>query len=185
VEIFIVGNVNYPSLIFGKSEYIQNNLMKKNDNLELIYEITKEKMDHQQTRKNALENKASALTAFSGGMFALLMGARETILNYPFSSQILIIISILGFSVSVLQSMIVIWVKKYRNDPNIEKLAETYLEKSKEETLLQLISNSIGAWKHNETKIERNASVLRFAFLLQSAAFVLLGIAFGISIWGS
>ncbi len=157
--------------------------MKKPDSLELIYETAKEKMDLQQTRKYALENKASALTAFAGGIFVFLMGSRETILDYPLSSQILIIISIIGFTLSVIQSMVVMGVKKYRMDPNIEKLAQNYLGKSKEETLRQLISNCIGAWKHNEEKIERNANILRVAFILQSLAFILLGIAFGTSIW--
>lgn len=158
------------------------NIFMKNNSLELIYEISKEKLNIQQTQKNSLENKASTLIAFTGGILALLMGAYDTITKYPIISQTLIIISVIGFALTVIQSIAVIWVKKYRTDPNIEKLAENYLEKSQDEVTLQLISNCIGAWKHNEKIIERNADLLKFAFLYESIALILLGTSFGISV---
>ena len=149
-----------------------------NDNsVTLIYEIIKTSISEQQSRKASLENKASMLMAFAGGMFALLMGAREAILLIAFSSQIFILVGIILFSISVLFATIVTWVRSYRIDPNPDVLAHEYVNQTSDETKLQLISNMIGSWKENSGIIERNAAILRLAFIAQSLAFISLGIA--------
>jgi hypothetical protein len=143
----------------------------------IIYETIKNSISTQQNQKASLENKASMLMAFAGGMFALLMGARETILLIPNDSQVFVLIGITLFAISVIFTTIVTWVRSYRIDPNPEVLAHEYINLSSDETKLQLISNMIGSWKKNSIIIERNAIVLRLAFLSQSLALTLLGIA--------
>lgn len=115
--------------------------------------------------------------AFAGGMFALLMGARDTLLTIPDDSKIFLLIGIILFAISVVLTIIVTWVRSYRIDPNPEVLAHDYLNKTSDETKLQLISNMIGSWKDNTVLIERNATFLRAAFLVQAFAFISLGIA--------
>ena len=148
-----------------------------NNSVSLIYETVKNALSTQQSQKASLENKASMLMAFAGGMFALLMGARETILNIPFDSQIFVLIGIVLLAISVIFSTIVSWVRSYRIDPDPEALANEYLNQTIDETRLQMISNMISSWKENSAIIERNANILRLAFLSQSLAFFSLGIA--------
>ena len=68
----------------------------------LIYSVINETLANQQTQKSSLETKASTLIAFAGGMFALLMGARATLILLPRNSQVLILISIAFFVASVI-----------------------------------------------------------------------------------
>lgn len=151
--------------------------MSDDNSISLIYETTKNALALQQDQKASLENKASMLVAFAGGMFALLMGARESLLHIPFDSQIFVLVGIVLFSASVIFSSIVSWVRRYRIDPNPEALAKEYLNQTPDETTLQMISNMVGSWKDNSIIIERNASILRLAFISQSLAFISLGIA--------
>jgi hypothetical protein len=157
-------------------------MKQDNSSVSLIYSVVKDTLAYQQGQKTSLETKASALTAFAGGMFALLMGARETLLLVEKTSQILILISVALFAVSVILANIVTWIRKYRADPDPEALAQNYLEVPLQEIQLQIISNMIGTWKTNKTLIERNAIYLRFGFLLQAIAFILLGSALFLSI---
>ena len=157
--------------------------MENNNSLSLIFETIRNLLSVQQSQKTSLENKASMLMAFAGGMFALLMGAREAILLSPFSAQIIVLVGIILFAISVVCSTIVSWVRSYRIDPNPEVLAHEYLNQSLDETKLQMISNMIGSWKENSAIIERNAVILRLAFISQSLAFIALGIALFISLF--
>lgn len=157
--------------------------MTDNNSVSLIYENIKDLLVTQQNQKISLENKASMLMAFAGGIFALLMGARDTIVATSLKSQMLVLIGIVFFAFSVICSTIVTWVRSYRIDPNPEVLAHEYLNHSSEETKLQIISNMIGSWKENVTIIERNAVFLRIAFISQSLAFTSLGLALFISIF--
>lgn len=152
-------------------------MTNNNNSASLIHETIKNLLSIQQSQKTSLENKASMLMAFAGGMFALLMGAREAILLIPFGSQIFVLIGIVLFAISVVCSTIVTWVRSYRIDPNPEVLASEYINQSPDETKLQMISNMIGSWKENSIIIERNAIILRLAFIAQSLAFTSLGIA--------
>jgi len=40
---------------------------------------------------------------------------------------------------------------------------------------LQLISNLLGTWRNNSSRLEKNAVLLRLALIAQTIAFVLLG----------
>lgn len=157
--------------------------MTNNNSLSLIYETIRNLLSVQQSQKTSLENKASMLMAFAGGMFALLMGAREAILLTSFTAQIFVLVGIVLFAISVIFTTIVSWVRSYRIDPNPEALAHEYLNQSPDETKLQMISNMIGSWKENSAIIERNAVILRLAFISQSLAFISLGIALFISLF--
>lgn len=149
----------------------------EDNSISVIYESIKNSISAQQNQKASLENKASMLMAFAGGIFALLMGARESLLLIPINSQIFVLVGIVLFAISVIFTTIVTWVRSYRIDPNPEALAHEYINSSPDETKLQLISNMIGSWKRNSTIIERNAIILRLAFLSQSLAFISLSIA--------
>jgi hypothetical protein len=155
----------------------------ENNSISLIYENVKNLLNIQQNQKTSLENKASMLIAFAGGMFALLMGARESILTASFESQILVLVGISLFAISVILTIMITWVRSYRVDPDPEVLAHDYLNQPPNETKLQLISNMVGSWKENSIIIERNAKTLRMAFLSQSLAFVCLGVALFLSIF--
>jgi hypothetical protein len=154
---------------------------KDETSVSLIYAVVKETLAAQPTQLNTLETKASTLIAFAGAIFALLMGARETLIVIPRTSQFLILISVTLFAVSVVLAFMVIWVRRYRGDPNPESLAQKYLASPLQTTQLQLISNLIDTWKANHALIERNANHLRFAFLTQTIAFILLGMALFVS----
>jgi hypothetical protein len=152
------------------------------DSVFLIYTLIRESIASQQTQKSSLESKASTLIAFAGGMFALLMGARETILLFPNSSQTLILIGITLFAISIIFANLVTWVRKYRVDPDPENLANHYLGIPERETQLQIISNLIARWQDNHAKLERVAFFLNLTFGVQALAFILLGIAFLLSV---
>jgi hypothetical protein len=147
-----------------------------------VYGTIKDSLEAQQALKNTLENKASMLLGFAGVMLALLIGARETILQLSQSNQILIVTSITLFGLSVLFAIVVTWVRSYRADPNPEALAKNYLTKEPEKTRLQLISNLIGVWKDNKKILERNSVYLRLTFVAQAIAFLCLGVALLLSI---
>lgn len=168
-------------LITPSSPSSQENL-ESTDSVSLVYTVLKDALEFQQAQKNSLETKASALIAFAGGMFALLIGARETVILLSRTSQILILVSLFLFAVSVILANVVTWVRRYRADPNPEVLAKTYLGLSPQEIRLQLISNLISAWKSNYALLERNAIYLRLTFVIQAAAFILLGIALFLSV---
>ena len=153
----------------------QTNLKDENS-LSLIYTSVKETIEFQQVQRNSLENKANALSAFAGGMFALLMGARETLILLSEISRVLMLVSIVLFFLSVILNTIVTWVRNYRYDPDPETLSKFYLELSEQETKLQLISNLIGSWKKNKAILERNAVWLRISFISQALGFILLGV---------
>jgi hypothetical protein len=164
------------------SQTAQESAVSKDDGgVSLIYTVVKEALAAQPAQLNSLETKASTLLAFAGGIFALLMGARKTLIDLPRSSQFLILVSVALFAISVVLAFVVVWVRRYRGDPNPELLAKKYLGSPLEKIQLQLISNSIVAWKANHASIERNATYLRFAFLTQTIAFILLGVALFVS----
>lgn len=152
------------------------------DSVALVYSVIKETLAAQQAQKTSLETKASTLTAFAGGMFALLMGARETLIQLSRTSQTLILLSVSLLAISVVLANVVTWVRRYRADPNPQVLAQNYLESPLQQTQLQLMSNWIGAWQTNDALIERNALFLRFAYLTQAAGFVALGVALSLSV---
>jgi hypothetical protein len=110
------------------------------------------------------------------------MNAWNTIIRFPLLGQRIIVLAVSFFALSVLMSLRVAWVQRYRVDPNPYTLAQNYLNRPEQDTKLQLISNWSETWKENMDVIERNALLLRVAFGFQVAAFLLLGAAFGISI---
>lgn len=155
---------------------------KDDPSVALIYTITKEALASQSTYLNTLATKASTLIAFAGGIFALLMGSIETLILLPTTSQILILISVTLFVVSVIVSFRVTGVHQWRADPNPEFLAKKYLRSPAQDIQLQLISNFIAAWNINSAVIQRTGKYLRFTFLAQTIAFVLLGTALFVSL---
>lgn len=155
---------------------------KKGNSVAIIYSICKEAIDDQINQKNSLETKANTLTAFAGGMFALLMGARDALIKLPPSGISSLLISIVLFAISVILCTIVTWIRRYYVSPSIEVLVSKYTNITKEETQLQLIANMRSEWKKNDIKLERNAWLLRGAFIAQTIAFLLLGVALFISV---
>ena len=155
----------------------------KETTVSIIYDLLRDALLEQQKQRNSLEAKSNMLTAFAGGMFALLISARVTLLSLPIIGQLLVGLSIFLFSVSVILALVATWVRKYRIDPNPEILANNYLNVRPSKLKLQLVSNMVGAWKENAKIIEQNANKLRFAFLLQTFAFLSLGIAVFLSIF--
>jgi len=80
------------------------------------------------------------LLAFAGGMFALLMGAREALLHIPFESQFFVLAGIILFAISVIFSSLVTWVRSYRIDPNPEALANEYLNQAPDEPFIRQVT---------------------------------------------
>lgn len=155
------------------------------DSIELIFSVTKDALVIQQEQKASLENKANMLLVFAGGILALLMNAWDTLTRFPLVSQVIVLLSVGFFALSVLLAFVVAWVHRYRMDPNPYELAEKYLKKPEQKTKLQLIANWRATWKHNMEIIERNSLFLRVAFGFQVAAFLALGLAFAISIFSA
>jgi len=143
---------------------------------DLIYSVIKEILISQQVQKSTLETKGSTLTAFAGGMIALLIGAKDEIATLQSNAKLMVISSVILFILSIIFSTIVGWVRKYRSDPNPQTLAENYLTKTESKLKLQLIANHLGAWRNNSRQLERNAALLRIALIAQTFAFLLLGI---------
>ena len=154
----------------------------KNDSISLIYTSIKEQLASQQDQKRSIESKASTLIAFAGGIFALDMGAWDTIIKFPVVSQIFILIGVGFFIISIIFSSIVAGVRKYRSDPEPEAFAKYYLDKPLEETHLQVISNWVDSWKANNKVLEQKALYLRITFIIQTIAFLLHGIALFVAI---
>jgi len=98
------------------------------------------------------------------------------------TAQKCILISIALFIVSVILANMAVWIRKFRSDPNPEILAKNYLNTEPEELKLQLISNMIGSWNENHKILEKNAVYLRFTFITQMIAFILLGTALFLAI---
>ena len=166
----------------SENEIPETNGTKDDNSLSLIYSTIKETLKFQQEQKTSLETKANALSAFAGGIFALLMGARESILQFGTVSRYLILFSLILFFLSVVLNTIVSWVRRFRYDPDPEMLAQNYLNKTELETKLQLVSNLNGSWKRNKAVLEKNGKYLTISFLAQAMAFSLLGIALFITV---
>jgi len=149
--------------------------MPRKNSAELIYSVTKESLSAQQAQKATLESKASTLTGFAGGMIALLIGFKDNIVSLPTIAKLIVITSIILFSLSIVLATIVGWVRKYRSDPNPQALAENYLGKAESMVRLQLIANLLATWRNNSRQLERNAVLLRLALAAQTLAFILLG----------
>ncbi len=165
-------------LISSKIHCKESSVGETTDSINLIYEVVKDALETQQNQKNGLENKASALIAFAGVIFGLLMGASPTLsVLQPRESQYLILVSVALFAVSVVLANIVAWVRKYRADPNPPGLAEKYLMQPEDATRRQILSNWLERWKRNNALNERNAVILRWAYLVQAAGFLLLALA--------
>lgn len=157
--------------------------MTQDDGLPLIYDLVKEQLALQQAQKASLESKANTLIAFAGGMLGLLMGAWNTIINFPIICQQIIIASVGLFVVSIITANIVTWVRKYRSDPSPAAItAAEFLNTPAEDIRLQVMSNWVGAWKHNNKTIETTASILRLTYVLQALAFGVLALAFSLSL---
>lgn len=159
-------------------------MMPNSDSVPIVYSVIEEALTSQQDQKTSLETKASALTAFAGGMFALMMAARASLVLLSALSRSLILLSISLFVASVVLANIVTWIRRYRFDPNPVTFAEQYLSSNAQAIQLQLISNMISSWKANLVIIERNANFLRATFISQLLAFLLLGLALFVSILG-
>jgi hypothetical protein len=153
----------------------------EDNNVALIFSIVKESLISQRDQRSSLETKASALSAFAGAMFALLFGARQSLLILTGTSLVFVYVSLALFVLSVILANAITWVWKYRADPDPVSLAENYLGQTAEDTRLQLIANWIDAWKENHAQIRRNAGYLRLAMFTQAVAFILLGVALFLS----
>lgn len=153
------------------------------DSVDLIFSVTKDALLTQQEQKASLETKANMLLVFAGGILALLMNAWVTLLHFPLISQGIVLVSVALFAISVLLAFIVVWVRRYRIDPNPYELADSFLNEPERDTKLQLISNWRDTWKFNREIFEYNALILRVSFGFQVTAFLLLGLAFGIGIF--
>lgn len=150
--------------------------MANKNSVALIYAIIKDNLSSQQIQKGTLETKANTLTGFAGGMIALLLGSKDIITTLPQTRQYFVIGSIGLFLFSILLATIAGWVRKYRSDPNPAVLAEKYLNRTEYRIQLQVISNLINTWEINYKQLETNAVILRVALVLQTIAFILLGI---------
>lgn len=155
------------------------------DSIDLIFSVTKDALIFQQGQRESLESKANMLLVFAGGILALLMNAWDTLVKFPVISQEIVLLSVATFAISVLLAFIVAWVHKFRMDPNPDKLAENFIDELERDTKLQLIANWRATWSYNFAITERNSLILRIAFGLQVAAFLLLGLAFAISIFSA
>lgn len=155
---------------------------RKENNVDIILEICKEAVSLQLQQKASIETKASALIGFSGVIFALLMGAIDTLQKLPVVNQCLIVLSIVLFAISIIISISITQVRQYRVYPNIITLSTDYIKSSELETKQQLIKNFVNNWKHNNDILERNANSLRWALRFNISAFLILGIALLLSI---
>lgn len=152
-------------------------LHHEGDSVDLVFSEVKAAIQTQLSQKETHETKANALIGFAGVVYALLIGQLPTFSNIIRESQYIMVFSIGLFSISVLMCIYVSWVRFYRADPRPDVLANHYLAFPEKKTKLQITSNLIGCWKENQKFIERNGKFLRVAFLLQSIAFLLLGIS--------
>jgi hypothetical protein len=158
-------------------------MTEKEDSLDLIYEVVRDTLRTQQEQKSALETKASMLLLFAGGIFALLMNSWNTLIKFPAIGQIVLLGSVSLFAASVILAIFVIWVRKFRIDPEPRELARNFLNRPTHETKLQLISNWGETWKYNLDILEQSSIYLRLSFMAQALAFVLLGIALFVSVF--
>lgn len=152
-------------------------MQTKDTSPDLIYEVTKDAIAFQQTQRASMENKANTLMGFAGVVFTILVGATTTLQKTRPLAQQVVIICVILFAISVILSLIIIWVRKYRTDPNPAALAEKYLDKPETEVKLQIISNMLDAWKANAETLKLNSSLLVAAFAIQALAFLLLAAA--------
>ena len=160
----------------------RRNPRTQNNSVSFVFAVVKDVLEIQRAQKDSLDTKASTLLAFAGGVFALLMGARDTIIQLSRLSQILIVTSVALFAISVVFATIAAWVRRYRADPNPEALAQKYVRLPETESKLQVTANLIGAWKSNLAIMEQKATFLRAAFVAQAIAFVLMGLALFLSV---
>jgi len=150
--------------------------------LKLIYDELRLALEEQKALRTSLQTTASFLVGFTGTILALVISAKDLWLAAPYTTRVLVLLSIILSVVAVLLSGLSLWFRGIRTDPNPVGLAEGYINVPIEDARLQIIANRKDAWQKNHAIIRRNTGRLKAAFLVQSIATVSLAIALFIAV---
>lgn len=148
------------------------------DSIDIILSTCKEKINIQMQQRTSLESKANTLSGFAGVILALLLSAIETITELDQNIQIIILIGVILFALSMLMNFVITWIRKYRFFPNISKLYKNFAMKSTMETKKALICQFIDDWEENCRRIRSISILLGISHIMQTAGFLLLALAF-------
>jgi len=148
------------------------------DSIDIILSTCKEKINIQMQQRTSLESKANTLSGFAGVILALLLSAIETITKLDQKIQIIVLVGVILFALSMLTNFGITWIRRYRFFPNISKLYKNYALSSKLETKKALICQFVEDWEENGRRIGSISILLGTSHIMQAAGFLLLALAF-------
>jgi hypothetical protein len=150
--------------------------------LNLIFDLTKERIENQRERVNALDSKAnftliSATTLISAALVIQTAGPSKASPGFIFPSYCFInnnrllnalpLLLLLFFYLCVLFTAYLAYKNRiYKYVPEPDELLNTYLVKEEEITKAEVFEAMRFAYNHNERTIKNKASRLELAFIL-------------------
>jgi hypothetical protein len=146
------------------------------ENLQLIFQETKNKLLYQMEVGDKLDAKASTIMGFIGVIIGIIFGLtfQSTIFQTSelnlFKSSVLLLIVSFFFAFWSYRTTV------YKFPPQPENLVKKYLLKTHEETIEKLIYNFVDSHEKNRKKLNRKAFYINIALGLLLVSLVILSI---------
>jgi len=141
--------------------------------ISVVLDEVRRRLDFQFELLDSHNFKASIVLGTSSVVITILLAALAlsqsqlssllTAIEYRIILSALILIAVLVLFVSIVLSVIVLWVRDYNRTPSIEWLRDNYMSKPAETTMEQLIENFIDTINKNEKTVKGQASLIKTA----------------------
>ena len=137
---------------------------------EILFSEIKERLRDQFESIDSLDNKAGIALGVSGAILIGLISS-NWFTNLCYFTSLIVIIPII---VAILFFIITIFVRIYSKDPDPTNLIKGYQNKSKDDTLGQLIRNFESSFKKNVQPLENKRNYLNNGFIATGIAIIII-----------
>ncbi len=142
--------------------------------LDLIYQIARDRLDHQASRIDALDTKGYALLAAASILVTVIPIIHAP--NQSLETHSLVLLALAGLCYLALWTFIAhaLWGHKYNFPPDVANLHAGYLDAPPAETKAAIAKRIAEVYPDNHATIEAKAATLRLALIALLAQSLLL-----------
>ncbi len=146
--------------------------------VDLVLDEVRRRLDFQFELLDSHDFKASIVLGTASIVIAMLLTALPLAQSQlgslsKVAEHRVIVLALIGMSlfllfVSIVISIIVLWIKNYSRPPSLQRLRDVYMAESEEKTQLQLIDNFMDAIDKNEKIVKRQSNLIKAAIIFLS-----------------
>lgn len=151
--------------------------------IDIVLDEVRRRLDFQFELLTSHDFKASIVLGTSSVIIAILLAALSlaqlqwdnlsNVAEYKIMLLVMIVISLLTLFISMVLSVLVLWIRNYNRPPCLERLRNHYIAEPLDTTRLQLIDNFIDAIAKNEKTVNRQSNFIKVATVLLSTGLLI------------